>query len=462
MIQNRYVLCCGLFASIGGLTFGYDQGVIANLLVMEDFQRQFPASPLQQGALTAVLELGALSGALISGAFSDSVSRGRSIGIACAVFCIGSTLQTVSGTLGQLSLGRLIGGVGIGSLSMLCPLYMSEISPPETRGSLLSIEQFSIVLGVVFGFWIGFFTRNISGSWSWRLPLAVQIIPGLLLAAGSFLLPASPRFLVSRNQINEAQLEAALIADQNGAPGTKRGSIWGRWALLFTEQYKTQTWIGILVMFFQQWTGINAVLYYAPFMMRSMGVRGDTVMLISSGFVSIMQFLSVIPAIIYIDRLGRRPLLMGGAIIMAFSHASIAALVWYGQGDWAAHRNIAWSAVSMIYLFTAGYGGSFGPVAWVLPNEIFPLTIRSQGVGLSTASNWCNNFLVGLITPSLISVSPAATYMLFSCGCVAAFFWSKYLVPETRGRSLEEMDTLFESAVGQEIAQRKQQVGHRS
>jgi len=145
-------------------------------------------------------------------------------------------------------------------------------------------------------------------------------------------------------------------------------------------------------------------------------------------------------------------------LVMAAAHGATAVLVWCGRDDWPSNQPLAWSAVAMIYVFIAGYGMSFGPVAWVLPNEIFPLTVRSHGVGLSTASNWFNNFIIGLISPALIAVSPVATFLLFSISCMAAFFWSLYVVPETRGVSLEEMDSLFNSDSGKESMKAKEEV----
>ncbi|KDQ11998.1 hypothetical protein BOTBODRAFT_113556, partial [Botryobasidium botryosum FD-172 SS1] len=489
LFHNPYALTCAALASLGGLMFGYDQGVIANVLVMPDFMDRFPMGAFEQGALTAVLEFGALFGALTAGMFADGISRQRAICIGCAMFSVGSLLQCVASSIFTLFIGRALGGIGIGSLSMLSPLYMSEISPPEVRGSLLSIEQFSIVLGVVAGFWLGFWTRDFPGSACWRVPLGVQLIPGLVLGFTSLLLPPSPRLLALHGRDQEAleslaklrmrvgmeddpllqleytemKLEVLLIRrNEPTGPSVHSKSTWRAkvvsWSYLFTPAYRAQTLIGVLVMFFQQWSGINALLYYGPSIMASMGLEGDTILLIGSGFINIVQFLFVVPAIMLIDRWGTRPLLMVGAVVMGASHGLIAILVWKGQSDWHAHQTEAWIAVGLVYLFTAAYGMSFGPVAWVLPSEIFPLSVRSRGVALSTASNWLNNFIIGLITPTMIAASAVGTYFVFAAACVAAFFWAKYLVPETKGRSLEEMDDVFRSSVGHEHALLKQQV----
>lgn len=474
LLNTKYAVACSLFASLGGLTFGYDQGVISNILVMRDFVHRFPLSPFQVGLLTAFLELGALVGALQAGVFADKYSRRHSIVLASVIFCVGSLLQTVASSVGVLMLGRAIGGVGIGALSMLCPLYISEMSSPETRGSLTSLEQFSIVLGVVIGFWAGFITRNIPGAASWRIPLGVQIIPGVVLAVGTFWLPPSPRLLLLRGYDSRAentlvklrgreagdpllQLELSEMKVEVALANESADGHDNDWSALFGPALLKRTMIGVGVMFFQQWSGINALLYYGPSLMHSIGLEGDTVSLVMSGFINVMQLIAVIPAFFLLDSIGRRPLLKGGAIVMAISHLSVAILIMWGSSDWNVHRPLAWVAVGMIYIFTAAYGVSFGPVAWVLPTEVFPLSFRSKGAAISTASNWFNNFLIGLITPPLVHATPAGTFFLLAFACILGLVWTILFVPETKGVSLEEMDLLFSSSVGQNEMERRRQ-----
>lgn len=487
LCANTYTLRCAVFASLGGLTFGYDQGVIANVLVMQDFRTRWPVGPWELGLMTAVLELGCLFGVLATGVFADRISRRTSITSACAIFCAGSALQTWARSLTQLTGGRAIGGIGVGALSTLSPLYMAEISPPEVRGSILALEQFSIVLGCVLGFWTGFLTRNIPGSLSWRIPLGLQLVPGILLGLGAFALPDSPRLLVLHGrreaalaslaklrlrslaeartdpliQIELMEMEAEAVMLQRSTPVNNGGFIRGEalaWARLFDRRYIDRTLVGTVVMFFQQWSGINALLYYGPLLMRSLGFNGNTVNLMVAGGVNIVQFLAVLPAILYIDRWGRKPLLRIGSSMMAVSHLSIALLIFEFGGEWDDHGTAAWVAVSCVYLFTAAYGVSFGPVGWVLPNEVFPLSMRGKGAALSTASNWFNNFLIGLITPPLMESSPALTFGVFGSACFFAYLWATYVVPETANVPLEAIDELFRSPASQDDILVKKQV----
>ncbi|KAF8824448.1 hypothetical protein HHX47_DHR8000390 [Lentinula edodes] len=474
---NRYALLCAVFASIGGLSFGYDQGVIANVLVMKDFMTRWPISPLEEGFMI--------------------------------IFCIGSTLQCGARSLLHLFLGRAIGGVGVGALSTLSPLYMAEISPPEVRGSLMALEQFAIVLGVVLGFWLGYFTRDIPGSASWRIPLGVQIIPALILILGCTFLPASPRLLVLQGRYDEAiaslaqlrlrslaeaqedpliqieflemRVEAAMIHRRFGTAENSKSALsaeWIAWKRLFGKNYRDRTMVGILIAFFQQWSGINALLYYGPILVRNIGLSGGNVTLLVSGGIGIVQFLAVLPVIAYIDKWGRRPLLRGGSIAMTCSHFSISILVKFFSkmstsryalsrsftqiilfaSDWTAHSTAAWIGVGFVYTFTAAYGMSFGPVAWVLPSEVFPLSMRSKGVALSTASVWVNNFLIGLITPVTLEWSAAGTFMMFAVASFLAYIWVTYNVPETANVSLEEIDEMFKSSAGREESILKAQI----
>lgn len=211
LLANPFVFLCAAYSTLGGLMFGYDQGVVSIILVMDQFLERFPrvsdhapGAGFWKGLMTAMIELGALLGAFNQGWIADKLSRRYSIIVAVIIFTIGSALQTSAVDYAMLFVARLIGGVGIGMLSMVAPLYISEISPPECRGTLLAMEEFCIVLGIVIAFWITYGTRYIAGEWAWRLPFLLQMIPGFVIAAGVFVLPFSPRWLASKGRNEEA------------------------------------------------------------------------------------------------------------------------------------------------------------------------------------------------------------------------------------------------------------------
>lgn len=211
LFHNPFVFLCAACATLGGMLFGYDQGVVSVILVMPQFLEKFPrvsetaaGAGFWKGLMTAMIELGALLGALNQGWFADKISRRYSIVVAVVVFTIGSTLQTAAVDYAMLTVARLIGGIGIGMLSMVAPLYISEVSPPEVRGTLLVMEEFCIVLGIIIAYWITYGTRFMAGEWSWRLPFLLQMIPGFVLIAGVTVLPFSPRWLTYKGRKEEA------------------------------------------------------------------------------------------------------------------------------------------------------------------------------------------------------------------------------------------------------------------
>ncbi|MCJ1429264.1 hypothetical protein MMC29_007177 [Sticta canariensis] len=211
LFSNNYATMCAAFAAIGGMVFGYDQGVVSVILVMPNFLDRFArvsesasGAGFWKGLMTAMIELGALIGAINQGWIADKISRKYSIVTAVVVFAIGSILQTASINYSMLVIGRLIGGIGIGMLSMVSPLYISEISPPESRGALLVLEELSIVFGIVVAFWITYGTQYMAGEWAWRLPFLIQLIPGIVLGIGIVFLPFSPRWLISKGRDEEA------------------------------------------------------------------------------------------------------------------------------------------------------------------------------------------------------------------------------------------------------------------
>jgi MFS family permease len=207
LFVNSYAALCAAFAAIGGMIFGYDQGVVSIVLVMPQFLSRFPnvsesssSAGFDKGLLTAMIELGAFFGALNQGWVADKISRKYSIVVAVIIFTVGSALQTGSINYAMLVVARLIGGIGIGMLSMVAPLYISEISPPEIRGALLVLEEFSIVTGILIAYWITYGTRYMAGEWAWRLPFLLQLIPGFVLGVGILFLPFSPRWLISKGR----------------------------------------------------------------------------------------------------------------------------------------------------------------------------------------------------------------------------------------------------------------------
>lgn len=308
---------------------------------------------------------------------------------------------------------------------------------------------------------------------AWLVPTCLQLLPAVILFIGMIFMPFSPRWLVHHGREDEAravlsnlrglpednelvQLEFLEIKAQSQFekrsvaklfPHLAEHTAWNSFKLQFVsiaKLFQTRSMfkrviVATVTMFFQQWTGINAVLYYAPSIFEQLGLSSTTTSLLATGVVGIVMFLATIPSVLWIDRVGRKPVLTIGAIGMATCHIIIAVLVAKNIGDWQNHAAAGWAAVCMVWLFVVHFGYSWGPCAWIIVAEIWPLSTRPYGVALGASSNWMNNFIVGQVTPDMLESITYGTYILFGLLTYigAAFIW--FFVPETKRLTLEEM-----------------------
>ncbi|KAK8185495.1 general substrate transporter [Phyllosticta paracitricarpa] len=504
LLKNLKVFGIACFACLGGLLYGYNQGVFSGVLTMNSFDRTMPdwtgdENSTKMGWLTSILELGAWFGTLYSGFLAEVLSRKYTILINVGIFVVGVIIQTTAAAGGiQHSIlgGRFITGnsMGVGSLSMVVPMYNAEIAPPEVRGALVGLQQLSITLGIMVSFWIDYGCNYIGGTGdgqhqaAWLLPLSLQVVPAVLLGVGMIFMPFSPRWLVHHGKEPEArkilarlrslpqdheliELEFAEIRAQSlfekmtlaeKFPQLSQPTAWNVFKLQVPLKFRDLQWVAIgslfqskpmfyrvicatVTMFFQQWTGINAILYYAPQIFNKLGMSSNSVSLLATGVVGIVMFLATIPAVMYVDKLGRRPVLIVGAIGMATCHIIIAVIVAKNQDDWPSHRAAGWAAVAMVWLFVVHFGYSWGPCAWILIAEIWPLSNRPYGIALGASSNWMNNFIIGQITPDMLNGITYGTYIFFGLLTFGGAAFIYFVVPETKELTLEEMDILFGS-----------------
>ncbi|KAK4217561.1 general substrate transporter [Rhypophila decipiens] len=496
LVKNFRVFSIAAFACIGGVLYGYNQGMFSGVLAMPAFQQHMgeyaPMDPkadqTKKGWLTAILELGAWIGTLLSGFLAEVLSRKYGVLVACTVFVLGVVIQAASVTAGPNAVlaGRFITGMGVGSLAMIIPIYNSEVAPPEVRGALVATQQLAICFGIMISFWIDYGTNFIGGTEAgkqtdaaWLVPICLQIAPALVLFFGMIFMPFSPRWLVHHGREEEARKVLAHLRDLPADHELvelefleiKAQSLFEKRtvALLFPELQEPTAWnifklqfvsikklfqtrsmfkrviVATVTMFFQQWTGINAVLYYAPSIFLQLGLTQTTTSLLATGVVGIVMFLATIPAVLYIDRVGRKPVLAIGALGMATCHIIIAVIVAKNIDNWQEHRAAGWAAVCMVWLFVIHFGYSWGPCAWIIVAEIWPLSTRPYGVALGASSNWMNNFIVGQVTPDMLKNITYGTYIIFGLLTFmgAAFIW--FFVPETKRLTLEEMDVVFGS-----------------
>lgn len=489
---SPFVLLCAFAAAVGGFSFGVDQGLMSVILTTRPFLDQFPevdpdadsSASFWKGLMTAMLELGALLGAAQSGWFADKYSRKKALFFGVIWFIIGAILQVTSYSYAQLVVGRLVGGVGVGTLSAVAPVYNSEIAPPPIRGVMLCVEEYMIVLGIIFAYYVSYGTKDITSDWSFRIPFIVQMAPAISLGVCFFFLPYSPRWLVSVGRDQEAHdvlvrlrrlphdnpLLLAELTTIKADAAAQRASQERRhphlvndksfvaqakldgagWIDCFRKSAIKRTHVSVGLGFFQQFVGINALIYYGPSLYAALGLKTD-LQLHLAGAMNIAQLVGVTPAFFLLDKIGRRPLAIWGAGAMCVTHSIIAGLVATEGGNWASHSGEAWFCVALTFVYMIIFGLSWAPVPWVLPAEIFPTTLRAKGTALGTCSIWLNNFIIGLITPSLIDLMHGAGAFIFFAvfsflGCV----WSILFVPETKGRTLEAIDRAFNSSTATE------------
>ncbi|KAH7379470.1 general substrate transporter [Pyrenochaeta sp. MPI-SDFR-AT-0127] len=491
LVKNFKVFRIALFACLGGVLYGYNQGMFGGILAMPSFGKHtdgYIDNPTQKGWLTAILELGAWFGAVLSGFLAEVASRKYGVLIATAIFIVGVVVQATAivGGHNEILAGRFITGIGVGSLSVIVPMYNSECSPPEVRGALVALQQLAITFGIMVSFWINYGTNYIGGTTvdtqsnaAWLVPICLQLVPAVVLLVGMIWMPFSPRWLVHHGREAEARKNLAHLRDLSedhelielefleikaqslfekrsvaeAFPHLQEQTAWNTFKLQFVAigaLFKTKAMfkrviVATVTMFFQQWSGINAVLYYAPQIFSQLGLTGNTTSLLATGVVGIVMFIATIPAVLYIDRAGRRPVLAIGAIGMGLSHIIIAVILAKNINRFAEEPAAGWAAVVMVWLFVIHFGYSWGPCAWILIAEIWPLSTRPYGTALGGSSNWMNNFIIGQITPDLLDKITYGTYILFGLLTFvgAAFIW--FFVPETKRLSLEEMDIIFGS-----------------
>jgi len=494
LLANGRTTAIAVFASMGGLVYGYNQGMFGQVLSMNSFARASGAKgisdPTLAGLLTSILELGAWVGVLANGYLADRLGRKLCVVIACVFFCIGVIVQasTHGGNYDYVLGGRFVTGLGVGSLSMIVPLYNAELAPPEIRGSLVALQQLAITFGIMVSYWITYGTNFIGGTGdgqsraAWLVPFTIQFLPAIILAIGIMFMPQSPRWLMDQGRPEEAleviaglrrlpatdplvemeylELKAQKLFEtrlsQHDFPQYQDGSAKSNFMLglngyksLFTSRSNLKrTLVAILIMLFQQWTGVNFILYYAPFIFKQLGLTGQTISLLASGVVGVVMFLATIPAVLYIDSWGRKPTLIIGAIGMGICHFVVAIIIGTCRDNWPAHKAAGWIAVVFVWLFAIFFGFSWGPCAWIIVAEVFPLGLRAKGVSLGASSNWLNNFAVALSTPDFVAAAPYGAYIFLGLMCVIAAAYVFFIVPETKSRSLDELDELFGDTSG--------------
>ena len=439
-------------AALGGLLFGYDTGVISGALLF--LRTAFHLSSLMLGVVTSIALGGAACGAATAGRLADRFGRRPVLLATAVVFVSGALVSAFAGDIWVLLAGRLVVGVGIGGASMLTPLYLSEIAPASRRGALVSFNQFAVTLGILGSYLVGYALAS-SGSWRWMLGLGG--VPGVVLIIGMLLLPETPRWLAGHGRMDQARaallrlrgqdadvtgemarLRADLTSTAQALPQSRLGHAAARLPLV----------VGIGLAIFQQITGVNTVIYFAPTIFQASGLSSASAAILATAGIGVVNVLMTGVAILLVDRVGRRVLLLCALGGMGVSLCLLALGFVLGRGELLGYFTAA-SLTAYVGFFAIG----LGPVFWLLISEIFPMAIRGRGMSAATIANWLSNLVVALTFLDLVNVlGHAGVFLMYAILTFAGLVFAYVLVPETKGLSLEEVQSLWTKRARHESA----------
>ena len=441
---------------LSGALFGYDQGVISGAL--EGIQRSLKLSPTLLEVVTSWVTLGALVGSLAGGEIADRLGRRTALLAAAGLFAAGAAVEAFAPNVTILVAGRLVVGFGVGVAAVAAPLYAAELAPAEHRGRFVSAYQLAITIGIFLAYLID---QALASDREWRIMLGVSAVPALLLLVA--ILPAveSPRWLVRMGQRDRAR-DSIVRARPWVDPDVRLKSIEdslrdeppnASWSEVFAPAWRRPLTIGIGLAVFQQITGINAVIYYSDRIFAAAGFSSPQAQTMATTWaIGAVNVVATLIAVAFIDKLGRRPLLLAGLAGMCASLAAVG-LAFFSAGTAAMSPTAGMVTLVALILFIVSFAFSLGPVVWTVINEIFPGRVRGRAVAVATAVNWGAAFLVSEFFITLVdAIGEAGTFALFAIFCVAGGVWVYHRVPETKGRSLEQIESLWDAPAAPVVA----------
>lgn len=459
-----YVIFLSVVAALGGFLFGYDTAVISGTI--DQVSVQYQLNPMQQGWYVGCALVGSILGVLIAGVLSDRFGRKKTMILSAVLFSASGIGCAVSSDINQLVLYRIIGGIGIGVVSIISPLYISEVAITRFRGRLVSLYQLAITIGFLGAYLVNYQLLQIAGrginfesgllskvfvSEVWRAMLGMESLPALIFFIVIFFIPESPRWLLNRQQENRAltilsriynsATEAARQAHevkQQLANNSK-----SNWRLLLKPPFFKALLIGMAIAILGQFMGVNAVLYYGPTIFKNSGLsNGDS--LFYQVLVGLVNALTTVLALSIIDKVGRKKLVYYGVSGMVVSLLLIS--LYFLKGLKWGIPNVALLSFFLIYIFCCAI--SICAVIWVLLSEMYPTSVRGIAMSIAGFSLWIGTFLIGQLTPwMLIHLKPEGTFFLFALMCVPYMFIIWKFVPETAGKSLEEIERIWTKEV---------------
>jgi SP family sugar:H+ symporter-like MFS transporter len=459
---GRRAIGLSVAAAVGGFLFGFDSSVING--AVDSISQDFAINDVLTGFVVAIALLGCAVGAVVAGNLSDRWGRLRVMFLGAIMFFVSSLGAGLAFAVWDLALWRVIGGLGIGIASVVAPAYIAEIAPRQIRGGLASLQQLAITIGIFSALLSDALLAGAAGGadnvlWfgleAWRWMFIVGVVPSAVYGILAFTLPESPRYLLAKGRTDEARaifaqlvppadldhtirdLQTAIETDRKNAGVSLRGPVLGLQRIV---------WVGIILSVFQQFVGINVIFYYSTSLWQSVGFdEGDSFLI--SVVTSVTNVLVTLVAIFLVDRVGRKPILLTGSVMMTLSLGLMAVSFLFSttnaQGE--VELGAPWGPIALVAanVFVIGFGASWGPLVWVLLGEIFPSRIRGKALGVAAGAQWIANFLITISFPAMSSWSLPLTYGMYAVFAALSFVYVAWRIPETKGMDIEQTETLF-------------------
>ncbi|XP_057510142.1 sugar transport protein 1-like [Actinidia eriantha] len=468
---NVLVTC--IAAAMGGFIFGYDIGISGGVTSMAPFLERFFPSVYKKEALdkstnqyckfnsptltmfTSSLYLAALVASVVASTVTRKLGRRLSMLLGGLLFCAGAIVNGVAKNVAMLIIGRVLLGCGIGFANQSVPLYLSEMAPYKYRGALNIGFQMSITIGILAANFLNYLTAKIKGGWGWRVSLGGAVVPALIFITSSLLLPETPNSLIERGKHEEAKERLQKIRGIDNvdeelndliAASEQSKKVEHPWANLLRRKYRPQVTFAVMIPFFQQFTGMNVIMFYAPVLFKTIGF-GDQASLMSAVITGLVNCVSTIVSIALVDRIGRRKLFIEGGLQMLLSAITIAVAIGLKFGTSGNPGDLPkWYAilvVTFICLFVAAFAWSWGPLGWLVPSEIFPLEIRSAAQSINVSVNMIFTFVIAQIFLPMMCAFKFGLFIFFAAFVVVMTIFIFVLLPETKNIPIEEMGAVW-------------------